>query len=254
MLHLFFKVIISFCNIFFRTQAAIERFQINSSNYWSSFNFFSFFSKQSSVSASNIISFDEILEIQKFFEFQNYYGADPPSKLSNIPISYVSAIFRFNLTKAKVKISQKIKEREEGLLLKWSDLSLELKLSQKNFRIEANIREFFVEHFNKMSHNTNESKVKLLSSDGKNGKQFVHVLFEKRKENVDFFRIYLEIGSLEFKFFPVILRRCMSYFSFSYVDENLKEQAYTHVEKLQKLTQVNVFFFFFFLIYIKFFL
>jgi len=205
-------------------------------------NLLSFFSKSSSAFASSLISFDEILEIRKFFDNQNFYGSDPTSKPSAIPKSYVLSIFRFKLNKAKVKISQNIKDRgEEGLLVKWYDLDIEVKIYENSLRVEANIREFLVKHFNKIPNKFTENKVKLLSSDQQNNKQFMHVLFEKRNDNGVFYRVFIEIGSLEFKFFPLILRRTMSYFAFSSIDENLKQKAYNQVENLQKLTQVRFF-------------
>ncbi len=134
-----------------------------------------------------------------------------------------------------------------GLTLKWFDLCLELKISKNSYHLEGQIGQFNIEHFDKITNNNNqEKKVELFNSDHKNTKPFLHILFETKNEGKEedktaFFRIFLEINTIEVKFFPIILRRTISYFSFSSSDENLKKKAYKKVKSLQKLTQVLFF-------------
>ena len=179
-----------------------------------------------------------------FFEKQNLYGSyEKQQKSSGKPPSYFHSVFSFKLHKGKIKIEHIVKDNEEGLILKWHDLSLELKVSESLYRLEGKIHQFSVEHYNKLSRTTNNF-VQLLVSDSKKQKPFLHMLFETNPEvNKKIglsFRLFLDISTVEFTVFPLIIRRIASYFKFNSMNENLKEKAYKKVKHLQNLTKVYI--------------
>lgn len=191
-----------------------------------------------------MITFDEILEIKKYFDNQNFYGSDKNKlkKAGGTPDSYISAFFSFKLHKGKIKFTKFVKGKAEGLILKWFDLTLDIKISLNSNVFEGSIGEFVVEHFNKISQNYSENKILLLNSDQKKTKPFLHMLFEKKfEDNFEMsqkLRLFLEMNAIQFRFFPLIIKRILSYLVFQTIDENLKEKAYKQVKNLQKLTQV----------------
>lgn len=216
-------------------------------NYWNKIPFFSFFSQYSNTQSKNfsLVSYDEIMEIKKFFENKNYYGSDnTKDKLiqeKNKPDNYFFCIMNFKLEKAQIKISKRFNEKDEGLFLCFFDSICEVKLSENNAKINFQIGKFNIDHFSETFHHNKENKLSLLNSDKKSEKPCLVCLLETKKKNKDEklgFRLYIEVGSIEFKFFPLILRRALSYFKFSSIDADLKEKAYKQVENLQKLSQV----------------
>lgn len=185
------------------------------------------------------------MEIKNFFDNKNFYGFENSKEQKNIERTslnnYFYCILSFKLDKGKINISKKFKEKEEGLSLGWFDLIIETKISDDNIKVSGQIKEFYVDHFSGISQMQKENRLRLLNSDKNINKPFLNCLFEtKNKENKENFgfRLFLELGTLEFKFFPLIMRRAISYFTFSSIDEDLKEKAHKQVENLQKLTQV----------------
>lgn len=179
------------------------------------------------------------MEIRKFFDSQPLYTElEKLLEKKEFPPSFVIAQVNVKLKMGEISITKNIGNKIEGISMVCNNLDVELRISDTATNLDCKIIRLSVTQFIKEKNSNFKNEIKLLASDRNEGRPLLSLLLEVRKEGR--LKVFAEMGVIEFKIFPLIMKRVISYFIFTSYDKNLKQKAQRNVKKLQNLTKVIV--------------